>query len=151
MLLRNIFVVCLFLSLSVSAEANRIFTVKLTWQSGSTRTDLDLTVKNPLGEEVNYARTTSNWGAQHIRDDRGSSNSTSYETFNVDLDQMDCFASGKYQFFISHYSGPSTRATITAEQNGQIVGTWQYTTSSGKTPTVDYIADKNNSQKILLF
>jgi len=126
-----------------NAWANRIFTVKLTWKSGNEVVDLDLSVTNPMGEKVFYGNPHSNWGAEHVRDETGSQYSSSYEEFNVDLDQMDCFSSGRYQFDISHYGGPSVTSTITAEQNGQVVGSWEVTTEADDTKYgVHYDADK---------
>lgn len=128
---------------SLALASNRTLTINLEWTSGSSRTDLDLYVINPDGDICNYASTESNWGATHERDDQGTANSYSYESFTVDLDAMDCFASGNYEFHIKHYSGPTITSTITTS-GGQ---SWPYTTSSGEDKyAVHYSANQSNCE-----
>jgi len=123
--------------------------VRLEWFSGSSRVDLDLYVKNPNGNIVNYSNKTSDWGAQHTRDDTGQSNSNSYETFTINLDDMDCYATGRYEFHISHYSGPDVTSVITATINGQAVGNspWTFnTTDDQDLLALRYDADQSRCQ-----
>lgn len=130
--------------LPLVAQAENIFAVKLEWTSGARRSDLDLYFQNPRGEIVNYSKRESIWGLTHVRDDQGQSNQYSYELFNADADVMDCFATGEFKVFISHYSGDRVTSKITATMNGQTYGPWYFTTSAGDNLyAVYYGADRN--------
>jgi endoglucanase len=83
---------------------------------------LDLYVKNPKGEIVNYNHRTSNWGVSHVKDDRGRANTLSSEVFNVELEAMNCYATGNYEFHIQHYAGANVTSTITVYLDGEAVG-----------------------------
>ncbi len=123
-----------------SLEA-RTLTVNLEWTSGSQGTDLDLLISNPKNEWCYWGNRNTDWGATHTKDDRGEAGKYSYESFTVDLDAMDCYASGDYVFYIDHYSGPSLTSTISVD-NGQ---SWNFTTSQGDfKQTVHYPANQDN-------
>jgi len=141
-----IFITFLLVLFSSSVFASGDIDVKLKWSSGSSAIDLDLYVKNPNGGIVNYAHRTSDWGAQHIRDDRGQINSNSYESFKINLDDMNCYATGRYEFRIKHYRGSNVTSVITATINGQAVGgsPWTSNTTSGQDLlVVHYDADQS--------
>lgn len=120
--------------LSSSAGAGGNIDIRLEWQSGASAIDLDLYVKNPKGDIVDYSNQTSIWGAQHTRDDQGDRNTSSYESFTINLDDMDCYATGTYEFHIYHYDGVSVSSVIKAEINGQAVGAspWTFNTVDGQ-------------------
>jgi hypothetical protein len=148
--MKNVIFISFLLTLfSSSVFASGNIEVRLEWDSGSSRVDLDLYVKNPNGDIVNYNNTTSEWGAQHTRDDRGQSNSISYETFTINLDDMDCYATGMYEFHINHYAGPDVRSVITATINGQAIGgsPWTFnTTDDQDLLAVTYNANQSRCQ-----
>jgi len=141
----NSFIVLIFLFLGglANADSNRTLTVKLSWDSGSELTDLDLYIKNPKGEICNWSNRNTNWGATHERDDRGVKNGNSYESFTVDLNSMDCYSSGDYEFHIHHYSGPTIESTFTTSMGHR----WTFQTSSKEDKyAVRYRADSSSCQ-----
>lgn len=130
---------------TTSAYSDNIFEVRLAWVSGAQKTDLDLSVQNSVGQVVDYARPTSSWGVTHVRDDLGSAYSSSYESFSIDTQKMDC-GGGKYDFYISHYSGPSITSRLTAYLNGVVAaGPFSKTTQQGqRVLTATYTAVPQN-------
>jgi hypothetical protein len=128
----------LLLLVSFMAEA-RTLTVNLEWTSGSQATDLDLYVVNPKGEWCNWKNRNTDWGATHTRDDVGKAGKFSHESYTIDLNAMDCYASGKYTLYIHHYGGPSITSTISVPG----VNSWNFTSSKDDfISTVYYSADQ---------
>lgn len=111
--------------------ASRELVTKITWDSGSSRSDFDLFIKSPDGEICNWKTSNkdkSKWGAKHLRDDQGGSYKRSYEAFSVDLDVMDSYASknnlfsndnGNYKFYIARYTGPDINYNFSYGLNGE--------------------------------
>ncbi|MDM8560832.1 hypothetical protein [Candidatus Parabeggiatoa sp. HSG14] len=129
-------ILLLFGSFMAKAET---LTVNLEWTSGSQATDLDLYVVNPKNEWCNWKNRNTNWGATHTRDDQGKAGKSSYESYSIDLNAMDCYTSGKYTLYIHHYGGPSITSTISVPG----VNSWNFTTSKDDfVSTVYYSADK---------
>jgi hypothetical protein len=107
-------------------------------------------VVNANGQRVDYAQRTSNWGATFLVDDQGRANGASRESFSVDIQKMDC-AGGTYQFWISHYSGPSVTSTLSATQGGRSAGTWSYRSVGGQQiAAVSYTAQPQNCRAAVL-
>jgi hypothetical protein len=143
-LLKRLFVFLVISFFSFSANSAS-FEVRLTWVSGAQPTDLDLSVQNSAGQVVDWGHRSSTWGATHTLDNHGTANSSSYESFTIDTQKMDC-AGGRYDFYISHWSGPSIASTITALQNGNTVaGPFNFrTTVNEKLGAVTYTAVPQN-------
>ncbi len=140
----KISVLALLITAHSFAKANEEINLTLQWRSGSSPVDLDFSVTSPLNETVNYANRTSNWGAQFILDDRGTANSISQEKFSVKLSDMDCHATGRYTFYINHYSGPQVNSSVSGTYNNLTLGPFNFTSNSGnKIATVYYDADKS--------
>lgn len=116
---------------SAARTASRELVTKITWDSGSSRSDFDLFIKSPDGEICNWQTSNkdkSKWGAKHLRDDQGGSYKRSYEAFSVDLDIMDSYASknnlfsndnGNYKFYIARYTGPDINYNFSYGLNGE--------------------------------
>jgi hypothetical protein len=110
---------------------NRKLITKITWTSGSTRTDFDLIVKSPDGQICNWKQSERNkeaWGTIFLRDDQGKAYRKSYEAFSVDLDKMDEYATaknlfgideGKYKFYVVRYSGDNIQYNFSFGINGE--------------------------------
>lgn len=116
---------------AAARTASRELVTKITWDSGSSRSDFDLFIKSPDGEICNWKTSNkdkSKWGAKHLRDDQGGSYKRSYEAFSVNLDVMDSYASknnlfskdkGNYKFYIARYTGPDIDYNFSYGLNGE--------------------------------
>ncbi len=106
-------------------SSSRTLITKIVWESGSSRTDFDLFVKNPQGDICNWSRRDkSQWGAEHLRDDQGAAYKISYEAFSVDLNKMDEYASdinnfNRYKFYIARYTGPNISYNFSFGNGGE--------------------------------
>lgn len=108
-----------------SMPSQSIITFELRWWGQGT--DLDLYVKNPKGEFCYWENNTTNWGAIH-------ESGYFYESITIDVDIMDCYASGNYEFHVYHVAGQSVMSTITTSY-GQ---SESFTTSQGDDKYVFY-------------
>ena len=100
-------------------KVDRKLITKITWTSGSERSDFDLYVKSADGQICNWQSKNNNreaWGTKHLRDDRGGAYKKSFEAYSVDLNKMDEYATnnnlfgrdnGNYRFYIARYTGPN--------------------------------------------
>lgn len=104
--------------------------VRLEWSSGDVPVDLDLSIQAPSGTKLYYANKDTDWGF-FSKDDRGYKNGASYEEVYFDLYDAEVSGSGRYNFLVSHYSGPAVTATLSYWMGGVYQGKFTYTFNPG--------------------